>query len=117
MFTEPQSVTVNAATIELPRTAFGDRNGLFESVADGIRLRISHVLGKRTRRQVRFDFTKTAADPLLDGVSRQYSMSAYLVIDQPQVGFDLAETETNVKALVDWCAVAGNLTKVTNGES
>jgi len=117
MFSEPQTVTVNAAAISLPRTSFGDRNGLFESISDGIRLRISHVLGKRTRRQVRLDFTKTAADPLLDGVSRQYSMSAYLVIDQPQVGFDTTETETNVKALVDWLAVAGNLTKVTNGES
>jgi hypothetical protein len=117
MFSEPQNVTVNAATIALPRTAFGDRNGLFESVTDGLRLRISHVLGKRTRRQVRLDFTKTAADPLLDGVSRQYSMSAYLVIDQPQVGFDAVEIEANAKVLTDWLAVPGNLTKVANGES
>jgi hypothetical protein len=117
MFTEPQTVTVDAAAVELPRTSFGDRNGLFESVAAGLRLRISHTLGKRTRRQVRLDFTKTAADPLLDGVSRQYSSSVYLVIDQPMVGFDVNEIQANAKVLVDWLAVPGNLTKVANGES
>lgn len=117
MFTEPQTVTVATVAKSLPRVAYGDRNGLFESVPDGIRLRVSHILGKRTRRTVRFDFTKTAADPLLDGVSRQYSSSAYIVIDHPPVGFTPVELQANAKALVDWLGVAGNLAKVTNGES
>lgn len=117
MFTEPQTVKAGADSISLPRVSYGDRNGLFENIPTGLRLRVSHLLGKRTRRNVRLDFTKTAADPLLDGVSRQYSMSAYVVIDHPQVGFSASEIEANAKSLTDWLAVAGNLTKVVNGES
>lgn len=117
MFTEPQTVTVNAVAKNLPRVSMLDRSGTFESAADGLTLRVSHNLGKRNRRTVRLDITKTAADPLLDGVSRPYSMSAYLVIDHPQVGFDATETLNNVQALVDWLDVAGNLSKVVGGES
>lgn len=117
MFSEPQSLTIGSNAHSLPRVSFGDRNGLFEAVPAGLRLRVSHLLGKRTRRTVRIDFTKTAADPLLDGVSRQYSHSAYIVIDHPQVGFTATELEANAKALVTWLGVAGNLTKVVNGES
>lgn len=117
MFTEPLSVTVNAVAKNLPRVALGDRTATYENVADGLTVRISHVLGKRNRRTVRLDITKTAADPLLDGVSRPYSMSAYLVVDHPIVGFSATETEQNVQALVDWLDTPGNLTKVVGGES
>jgi hypothetical protein len=117
MFVEPQSITISGAAKSLPRVRVGDRNGLFESATAGLRLRVSHLIGKRIRRTVRIDFTKTAADPLLDGVSRQYSSSAYLVIDHPPVGFNSAELEANAKSLVDWLAATGNLTKVVNGES
>jgi len=117
MFSEPQTVTVSGAAVNLPRVAFGDRNGLFELVPAGIRLRITHLLGKRTRRTVRFDFTKTAADPLLDGVSREYSMSVITTADHPPVGFSPAEIEANIKVSNTWLAAAGNLSKVANGES
>jgi len=117
MFTEPQSVLVSGASKSMNRVAFGDRKGVFDNPTTGHQLTVSHTSGKRNRRTVRLDITKTAADPLLDGVSKQYSMSAYLVIDHPLVGFTAAETEANAKAIVDWLAVAGNLTKVVGGES
>lgn len=116
MFTEPQTVTINAVAKPLPRVAFGDRKGVFEDVA-GNRLTISHTFGKRNRHNVRLDVTKTAADPLLDGVSRQYSMSALLVIDVPPVGFDAIEQSQIAKAIADYCANTSNLTKVVGGES
>lgn len=118
MFSEPQNLTVNAATVALPRVSFGDRTGTFEKLSAGLRLRFAHVLGKaRTRRTVRLDFEKTAADPLLDGVSKPYSMTASLLIDHPIVGYSTVETEANAKVLVDWLAAPGNLSKVINGES
>lgn len=117
MFSEPQSLTVNGAAVNLPRVAFGDRNGTFEAPASGLRLRVSHLLGRRNRRTVRIDFTKTAADPLLDGVSREYSMSAYVVVDHPSLGFTPAEVEANTKVLTTWLGVTGNLSKVAGGES
>lgn len=119
MFSEPQTVTVNAVAKNLPRVSFGDRSGTFlvDDAGTVYQLRISHAIGKRNRRTVRLDTTKTAADPLLDGVSRQYSMSAYLVIDHPLVGFNATETEQITQALVDWLDAAGTLTKVVGGES
>lgn len=117
MFTEPQSVTVNSVAKSLPRVSYGNREGIFESRTDGLRLRVTHVLGKRNRRIARLDITKTAADPLLDGVSRQYSMSVYLTIDAPTVGFADSEVANNAQALIDWADVAANLNKVVAGES
>lgn len=117
MFSEPQSVTVNAVATSLPRVSFGDRQGAFQAPDGAIALKVAHDLRNRNRRTVRIDFTKTAADPLLDGVSRQYSMSTYVVIDHPKVGFTNTEVENNLKALKDWLAVSGNITKVVGGES
>lgn len=117
MFTEPQSVTVSGAAKSLPRVAFGDRKGVFENTTTGHRLSISHVNGKRGRSTVRLDITKTAADPLLDGVSRQYSMSCLLILDRPLVGFSQTEVEQNAQGFIDWLDTAANLTKVAGGES
>jgi hypothetical protein len=117
MFAEPQSVTVNAVAKSLPRVSFGDRKGVFTSATGDIQLTVSHDLKSRNRRNVRLDFAKTASDPLLDGVSRQYTMSAYVVVDHPRVGFDNTEVKNNLKALVDYLGVAGNLDKVVGGES
>ncbi len=117
MFAEPQSVTVNAVAKSLPRVSFGDRKGTFSTSIGDIGLTISHDLKSRNRRNVRLDFAKTAADPLLDGVSRQYTMSAYVVVDHPKVGFDNTEVKNNLKALVDYLAIAGNLDKIVGGES
>jgi hypothetical protein len=116
MFTEPQTVTTNAVADNLPRVSF-DPEGVFHNATTGRKLRIAHQRGKRSRDTVRLDITKTAVDPLLDGVSRQYSMSVYLVIDAPIVGFSTTEVGYHAQALVDWTDLAGNLTKVINGES
>lgn len=116
MFSEPQTVTINAVAKTLPRVSFGDRKGVFEDTL-GNRLTVSHSTGKRNRHIVRLDVTKTAVDPLLDGVSKEYSMSAQLIIDVPPVGFTADEQSKNANALVDWADVAGTLLKVTGGES
>jgi hypothetical protein len=117
MFTDPSTVTVNSVAKTLPRVSVGDRKATYESSADGLTLSITHVNGKRNRHTVRLDITKTAADPLLDGVSRQYSMSAYMVVDVPVIGFTLAEQKLNAKALLDFMAASTNTEKVLAGES
>lgn len=117
MLSETQTVTVNAVAKTLPRIDMGGRKGIFRSLVDGLTLTVSHVSGKRERATVRTDFVKTAADPLLDGVSKQYSMSVYSVIDAPPVGFSPTEIAQNAQAHVDWMDVPANLAKVVNGES
>lgn len=118
MFADPQTITVNAVAKTLPRVSTADRSGTYEDQANGLTLKISHVNGKsRTRRTVRFDVTKIAADPLLDGVSRPYSMSTYIVVDIPVVGFSTTEVTQNVQALVDYLDTVANLNKLVAGES
>jgi hypothetical protein len=117
MFADPQSVTVSGSAKSLPRVDVGNRTAVYENTTAGYTLKLSHQVGRRNRHTVRLDSTKTAADPLLDGVSKQYSMSAMLIIDNPPVGFSSTEVEAVAKALVDYAAVAGNLTKVVGGES
>lgn len=117
MFADPQTVTVNAVAKTLPRVSVGDRKASYESTADGLGLTITHVVGKRNRHTVRLNIDKTAADPLLDGVSKAYSMSAYIVIDVPPLGFTLAEQKLNVKALLDHLNASTNTDKVLAGES
>lgn len=117
MFTEPLTVTVNAVGKSLPRLTAGDRKALYESAADGFTLTITHVVGKRNRHTIRLYSSKTAADPLLDGVSKRYSMSTYLVVDAPDVGFTLTEQKYIVKALTDWLGTSTNTDRVLGGES
>jgi hypothetical protein len=117
MFADPQTVTVNAVAKTLPRVDVGNRRAIYESAADGLVFTLTHVKGKRNRHTVRLDINKTAADPLLDGVSKVYSMSAYLIVDAPDVGFTLAEQKLNVKALTDWFGTSTNTDKVLAFES
>jgi hypothetical protein len=117
MLADPQVVTINAVAKSLPRVGFGDRKGVFENLTTGHTFTVSHVNGKRNRNSVRLDITKTAADPLLDGVSRQYSMSCLLILDKPVVGFSQTEIEQNAQGLIDWLDTPANLTKVCGGES
>lgn len=117
MFSDPQSVSVAGTPVSLPRVSVGANTATYRSADGNLTYTVSHSYGKRTRRTVRLDFRKVAADPLLDGVSRPYSMSAYVVIDHPEIGFANGELESNVKALVDELAEAGNLTKILGGES
>lgn len=93
-FADPQSVTINAIPISLPRVSSGSNTGSFAS-ADGLTsLRISHSYGnKRKRRVARLDQKKIAADPLLAGINVIAGMSCYLVIDVPDSGYTNAEAK------------------------
>lgn len=121
MFAEPLSLTVNAVAKSLVRVGSNATNtvreGIFEDHANGFRLKVTHLLGKRNRRTVRFDVSKIAADPLLAGVNREASSSYQFVIDSPTAGFSDVELGQNAQALVDWLDVPANLAKVVAGES
>lgn len=117
MFADPQSVTISGSATSLPRTGVAPSGATYTSSDGNTKLTVSHQNGKRNRRTVRLDIRKIAADPLLDGVSREYSMSAYLVIDHPTVGFTGTEVVANVKALTDYLGTAGLVAKIFGGES
>lgn len=116
MLTDPQEVTVDSVAQSLPRVSVGTNQATYQHADRTYKLSISHAYGKRNRRVVRLDSRKTAADPLLDGVSREYSMSTYLVIDTPDIGYSTAEILDVVEGLIGY-ADTSLLTKVVGGES
>lgn len=112
-YADPQTVTVNSVAIALPRTGFQPNAGVFTS-ADGLsKLTVSDTYGaKRTRRSMRWDFAKIAADPLTTALNARYSGSVYIVIDQPLVGYTAAELKLQIDGFLAW-ATASTGAKIT----
>lgn len=98
-YADPQSVTINAVANTLPRVSFGVNAGAFQKDDGLVKLSVSHTYAKRTRRSLRLDFSKIAADPLISAQNIRYSMSAYVVVDLPTTGFTVAEAKYIVDAL------------------
>lgn len=118
-FADPQSVTINAVAISLPRTSSGVNSGTFTSSDGNARLSVSHAYGKRIRRTIRLDSSKIASDPLLPAQNIKLSDSVYLVIDAPTSGV----TNTELKQHVDGFLAAltassgAKITQLLGGEN
>ncbi len=119
MLADPQSVTINAVAQSLPAIARGVNQSAYQKDDGNVKLSISHSYGKRTRRTVRLDFSKIAADPLVSSTNIKYSMSSYLVIDTPVTGFTVAEAKQIVDALTAYLTASSGakVTSVLGGES
>lgn len=118
MFADPQSVTVNAVAQSLPRISdpsAGNQSSTYRKDDQAYALVISHAEGNRNRRSVRLNAKIVAADPLT-AVNTEYTMSCYLVIDVPPVGFTNTQVKDNVLGLTGWLTSA-NILKVLGGES
>lgn len=118
-FSDPQSVTINAIAISLPRVSSGVNAGAFSS-SDGLtKMSLSHQYAKRVRRTIRLDVSKVAADPLVGGQNVAYSMSAYLVVDLPTVGYTVAEAKLVVDGLVAYLTATSGarVTQLLGGEN
>lgn len=119
MFTDPQSITVNAVANVLPRTSTNQNGAVYTKDDGNLKLTVSSAYGKRTRRTARVDHRKTAADPLFPAQNTPYSMSVYIVADVPQVGYTITEQKQIVDALSAWISASSgaNITKLLGGES
>lgn len=118
-FADPQSVTINAVANSLPRVSSGVNSGAFLKDDGNVKLEVSHTYGKRTRRQLKLTHRKVAADPLLSGANVQYSMSTYIVVDTPVVGYTVAEAKQVVDALVAYltASTGAKVTQLLGGEN
>jgi len=118
-FADPQSVTINAVAISMPRTSSGVNSGVFTSADGNTRQSVSNAYGKRTRRTIRLDSSKVSADPLLPAQNVRLSNSVYLVIDAPVAGY----TNTELKQCVDGFLAAltassgAKITQLLGGEN
>jgi len=116
-FADPQ--TFNALT--LPRTGFSNNSSdpsTFATADGTTKLTVSNNYGKRTRRTIRVDFSKIAADPLVSAQNIKYSMAAYLVVDLPITGFTVAEAKAQIDALTAYltASTGARVTQLLGGE-
>lgn len=118
-FADPQSVTINAIANSLPRTSSGDNTGAFTKDDGNVKLTVSHAYGRRTRRTIRVDHRKVAADPLNAAQNLNYTMSMYIVVDVPPVGYSPAEAKQVWDGFIANLAAssAANTVKFLGGES
>lgn len=116
MLADPQSVTINAVPVSLPRVFIGSSEAIYRSADETVQLRVSHQASKgRKRRMVRLDQTVIAADPLTAENASQKA-GIYVVIDEPSFGFEDADLDYLVDALIAWLSSA-NIAKILGGES
>jgi len=115
MLTDPQSVTVNAVAIPLPRTQMGaTQNGYTSADGNTQMTTKQNVTASRFRREVRLSQKKIAADPI-SAVNTEKGVSVYLVVDEPRAGFSDIEIGYLIDALKAWLTSA-NYNKVLGGE-
>lgn len=116
MFTDPQSVTINAVPFSMPRISTQGSSAVYQTADETLKMTISHQDVKdRTRRMVRLDKRVVAADPLT--AENEYKTAAvYIVIDQPEFGFSGTDLDYIVQGFKTWLATA-NVLKVCGGES
>lgn len=117
-FADPQSVTINAVAFSLPRTSSGTDSGKFTYTDGTVALGISNQYGTRTRRQIRLDHQKYAADPLISAQNVLRSMSIYMVVDVPRQGYTVTEQKQIVDALVAYLTASSGakVTQLLGGE-
>jgi len=118
-FADPQTVTISAVAQTLPRTASGVNTGSFTKDDGNVTLTVSHTYGKRTRRLIRLNHRKIAADPLISAQSIVYSMGVSVIVDTPVTGYTVAEAKQVVDALVAYltASTGARVTQLLGGEN
>jgi len=115
MFTDPQTITVNAVAKDLARIQTERDKSVYRTADAEYKFSISHQeSGKRTRRLVRVDKTVVAADPLT-AVNASQTLGVYIVVDKPTFGFTDTDIGYVVAALTAWLSGA-NVTKLLTGQ-
>lgn len=116
MLADPQSVTINAVAVSLPRTQQGPTVNTYTSAdAKTVMTTKQNITSARFRREVRLAQTKIAADPI-SAVNKESGVSVYFVVDEPRTGvFSDIEIGYLIDALKTWLSSA-NYNKVLGGE-
>lgn len=116
-YADPQSVTINAVPVSLPRTGLALTQGEFRSTDGQTRLSISHPAnGRRNRHIVKVQSEAIVSDPLVPAQNVPVSYSAHVVVDVPRQGVTALQAQKLAEALSAWCTAA-NLAKLVAGES
>lgn len=118
-YSDPQSITINAVPVTLPRVSSGTNAGAFSKDDGTVRLSVSHAYGKRNRRTIRVDHSKIAPDPLISAQSIRHSLSVYLVVDAPVTGYTVVEQKQVIDAFTAYLTLTtgARVTQLLGGEN
>jgi hypothetical protein len=118
-YADPQTVTINAVPHTLPRVSSSPNAGIFQKDDSTVKLSVSHAYNKRTRRTIRLDHRKNAPDPLMPATNVPYSMSVYIVVDAPAVGYSVTEAKQIVDGLTAYLTASSGarVTQLLGGEN
>jgi hypothetical protein len=118
-FADPQTITIAGVTTPLPRVSVGANRSEYQSADGLITLAASSSLARRNRRVLRVDHSKITADPFIPTTNAQVSMSAYIVLDTPKVGYTNQQILDVYLGLKTQAAATSDLliTKLIGGES
>lgn len=116
MFADPQTVTVNAVAKVMPRVTSDGLSSIYQLADQSFKLTISHAPSKgRIRSMVRIDQRAIVADPLT-AVNDYETLSFYVVVDRPEVGFTAAQQDQLITGLKTWLSTV-NSDKIFGQES
>lgn len=102
MFSDPQTVTVNAVAKVMPRVETKGNSSFYRIADESFKLTLSHTPTKdRTRSMARIDQRAVVADPLT-AVNDYETLSFWCVIDRPNYGFTTAQIEQLIAGLKTW---------------
>lgn len=103
MLADPQSVTVNSIAISLPATRIESTKTTYSSADGNNRLIVSFDDAKKdkTRYLLRFEEDAIAAHPIT-GANVKQTLAAYIVIEQPTVGFTDARVLFVLAGMFSW---------------
>jgi len=119
--TDPQTITISAVPITLPRTFAEGNESAYTSADTLVKLSVNHTSAKqgRNRHLLRIDHSKMTSDPFKPTENVKVSMACYIVFDLPPAGYTVTESlavYTGFKTLFTASSDA-LITKVIGGES
>jgi hypothetical protein len=117
MYADPQSVTINAVPVSLPRTGSSLTEGSYLSSDAATGLNITHRRTNRGRVQHRVGLRKDVIVPSIYNPAQNapQSYSVAIVIDAPTVGIASVDIAFVARALVAW-ATNANVDKLVAAE-
>lgn len=115
-FADPQSLTIGATEVSLPRVGSSIGAGAFRSSDQKYQMDIRHQSGVQERHNVKLSFADVVGNPLVPSQNLVVGTNVNLTITHPKNGLTASVITDIAEALAVW-ASEENLTKLVGGEN
>lgn len=115
-FADPQTVTVDAVEISLPRVGSAINMGSFRSSDQKYQLDIRHQSGTKERHNVKFSFADIVSNPLVPSQNYVVSSTVNMTVEHPRNGMSASSISELAEAVAAW-ATPTNIGKLIGGEN